>query len=84
MLKTNVNNDYSVLIGGEYWAFNHTAGLRTGIGVGTNEYYNIALGLSWQMVIIKTVVSGIDYSYNFNPVSALDTGKHQVSLSLKF
>ncbi|MFA5857695.1 MAG: hypothetical protein WC955_01360 [Elusimicrobiota bacterium] len=84
VVKTNSNNDYRVLVGAEYLLLNRTAGLRAGLGAGNNEYYNIALGIGWRLVIMKMVESSIDYSFNYNPVSLIGGGKHQVSLAFKF
>lgn len=82
--QTNVSNNRRILVGGEYSLFNRAIALRSGAGVGNNNYYNVAIGFSCSFNIMQMALSTLDYSFNYNPVSTIGTGKHQVSLSFKF
>ncbi len=85
VVVNNANSDKRILLGSELWVLNNIAGIRAGVGFGTNDNRSFALGFSCNFVIIQ-FVGRVDYSYNYNlyGMTANITGNHQISLSLKF
>lgn len=74
------NGDVNVYSGVEKWFLNRTFAVRTGLGVGSRSFSNLALGASYTKYLFQ-----FDYAFLY-PLSGIrDTyGSHRISLTLRF
>ncbi|MBN1383324.1 MAG: LysM peptidoglycan-binding domain-containing protein [Elusimicrobia bacterium] len=73
-------NDVKVYTGAEKWFSNYTFALRGGLGIGTREYKNMAVGASYSVSLFN-----FDYAFIY-PLSGIQEtyGSHRFSLTLMF
>jgi hypothetical protein len=76
--KSGLGQDYRLSLGGERW-FRNGIGVRTGYGLGSRGYQNVAVGASYRM-------DGFQFDYGLNyPLQGVETaGTHMVSLAFRF
>ncbi|MFB0527224.1 MAG: tetratricopeptide repeat protein [bacterium] len=72
--------DINVYSGVEKWFLNRSFGVRSGLGVGSRSFSNLALGASYTKYLFQ-----FDYAFLY-PLSGIrDTyGSHRISLTLRF